>query len=76
METAGFATPAALAAHLESRYPPSFQDGRLQKGILFTTDPYRAQTFSTLLLIGDSLNACQACFQHLPAPLNHWTALC
>ena len=54
IRAAGFPDIAAFATHLEDRHPPALSAGRLSRGALFTTDPFRARAFASLLLIGES----------------------
>jgi hypothetical protein len=61
VEAAGFADLADCAGQLEARYPARLMpDGQqLSEGVLFTTDPGQAQGFATVLLVGESLEACR-----------------
>ncbi|MEE3259925.1 MAG: DUF455 family protein [Candidatus Latescibacterota bacterium] len=61
VEVAGFADLADCAGQLEARYPARLMpDGQqLSEGVLFTTDPVRAQSFATALLVGESLEVCR-----------------
>lgn len=58
---AGFADIAACADRLEEQYPARlFSSGKeLSEGVLFTTDPTQARSFATVLLVGESLEACR-----------------
>ncbi len=58
---AGFAGLAECAAALEAAHPVELMpDGKqLSGGVLFTTDPAQAQSFATVLIIGESLAACE-----------------
>lgn len=59
--TAGFAGLAECAAALESAHPARLMpDGKqLSGGVLFTTDPAKARSFATVLLVGESLAECE-----------------
>ena len=58
---AGFADLAECAAALEAVHPAQLMpDGKqLSGGVLFTTDPTLARSFATVLLVGESLAACE-----------------
>ena len=75
---AGFATAGAFAAHLEERHPARLTPSgdQLDEGILFTTDPERAQAFVSLLAVGESLALCKSYFEGLTGKLNQWTSYC
>ena len=61
VEAADFASLADCAERLQERYPARLMpDGlQLSEGVVFTTDPVRAQSFSTVLLVGESLQECR-----------------
>jgi len=75
---AGFADVAAFARHMEDRYPPVVMpDGKqFREGVLFTTDPFQARAFVTVLLVGESLAACKKYFAGFSGKLCEWTENC
>lgn len=64
----GFRDINSFASHLEERCPPVLEkeDAQLSAGILFTTDPSIARAFTTVLLIGESLEMCGSYLEGLP----------
>ena len=62
VQAAGYADLADCARQLEAQYPTRLMpDGeQLCEGVVFTTDPTRAQAFATVLLVGDSFAMCES----------------
>ena len=78
IEVAGFADAAEFARHLEARYPVAMGPGghRISSGVLFTTDPGQARAIVSVLLVGESLEACKGYFEGLPDKLWEWAEYC
>ena len=76
--TAGFAGPEAFADHLKSRYPLEMTPNgeQIGAGVLFTTDPSRAEKFVTLVAVAESLQACKEMFAEWPGRIGHWRQFC
>ena len=73
---AGFADAAAFAAHMQRVAPCELTDGgQLSRGVLFTTDPGQARAFTSLLVVGESLERCMGYFEGLGAGLERWRRL-
>ncbi|NKB66246.1 MAG: DUF455 family protein [Candidatus Latescibacteria bacterium] len=77
METAGFASVAAFAKHVQNTWPLAMMPDGLQisDGVLCTTDPFQAQGVATLLVVGRDLDQCRGYFADLPGGLGAWTQL-
>jgi uncharacterized ferritin-like protein (DUF455 family) len=75
---AGFASAAAFADYMEERCPARMMpDGdQLAEGVLFTTDPGRAQAFVSMLAVGESLEVCKGYFKGLSGKLDRWADYC
>ena len=71
LRESGFPDIGSFASHLEERYPPVLEgeQARLSAGVLFTTDPSTARAFTTILLVGESLEKCTSYFNDLPDKL-------
>jgi hypothetical protein len=76
VESAGFDGIASFAAHLEGRFPVELKGEHISRGVLCTTDPSQAQTFATLLLVGESLEECREYFAGLPGKAGEWMKYC
>ena len=50
--------------------------GQLCEGVVFTTDPSRARAFATVLLVGESLEACRGYFSGCPGNVGGWMEHC
>ena len=73
---AGFDDIGDFAAHMQSVYPCRMTDGGLiSSGILFTTDPAQAQTCTSLLVVGRSLDQCMGYFAEFEGRLGRWPSL-
>ena len=70
---AGFAGTAAFADHLRRVCPCQLTDGGLiSGGILLTSDPAQARSFTSLLVVGRSLADCAGYFEGFSGPLGRW----
>ena len=73
---AGFDDIGDFAAHMQSVYPCRMTEGCLiSSGILFTTDPAQAQTCTSLLVVGRSLDQCMGYFAEFEGRLGRWPSL-
>ncbi len=71
---AGFDSIADFAVHMEREHPCEMTDGGLiSNGILFTTDPSQAQAYTSLLVVGHSLEQCVGYFESFGGRLGRWT---
>ena len=59
VKAAGFTDIRAFMTHVEKQYPIKSRHDKLTDGALFTTNPEQAQTVTTVLLVGESLDLCQ-----------------
>ena len=75
METAGFGSVASFADHLQSASPLEMMpDGRqISDGVLFTTDPARAEAVASLLVVGRDLDQCRGYFAGFAGGVGAWT---
>ena len=76
IRAAGFRDIGAFAEHMENRYPLEKEGNQLSKGVLFTTDPFQARAFASVLLVGETLESCKAYFEEFSGKLSAWTRLC
>ena len=77
MKEAGLTGAEEFTAHMAAAYPLTFTgDGLISQGVLPTTDPQQAEGFLTLLVVGENLDACKACFIDLPGKIADWTGYC
>ncbi len=75
---AGFADVGDFAGYMEERFPVALTlDGdQVSAGVLCTTDPERARAFVSMLVVGESLEACKGYFEGLSGRLDRWTEYC
>jgi len=72
LRASGYPGIASFAEQLERLYPPEMEESQLDAGALFTTDPYQALAFVTLLLVGESAEACVGYLGNLGSRLRKW----
>jgi uncharacterized ferritin-like protein (DUF455 family) len=61
------ADPSATAREWLALHPPRFSRSRLEEGIVFTNDPFRARSLLTAIATGDSAGALLAALEPGPA---------
>ena len=78
IEAAGFGDAEAFAREMRRRHPveKTAEGDQISKGMLFTTDPQRAEAFLTLLVAAESLEECKAWFEPWGGRLSEWTRRC
>ena len=75
---AGFADSGEFAARLKSLYPLKMTPNgeQIGSGVVFTTDPARAEAFVTLVAVARSLDGCKGMFAELPGKIGSWRTFC
>ena len=73
---AGFSSISDFSAHMERKHPCGMtDDGLISSGILFTSDPTQARAYTSLLVVGHSLEQCMGYFESFGGRLSRWTKL-